>query len=141
MGWEGFVRRRHPQGLTSPIPGKGMGMTYRQTIEHPICERVQLDCGSDPFPENLRDAIDWLQERLDSLPEDMREGAYVRFEEETYYDSSYVVMTIKGARPETDEEMSERLASEAARLRAAQRAAADQERALFEALRKKYEGV
>lgn len=86
-------------------------------------------------PDSVGDVIDWLTKLLASIPAEHQASA--RFEVESYseYDSDKAVVRVTYTRPETDEELAERIAEEKERR---QRNEA-QERRQLDALKAKYE--
>ena len=112
-------------------------MTYRATIRKVIYE-AEGRYVEDAMPENLRDLIGWLQAKLDSLPEDMRDEAVAEIDASTYYDSAILEIKIEGRRPETDEEQAARLRAEADKKAGEAYLREIQERAAYEALKRKY---
>jgi hypothetical protein len=59
----------------------------------------------DWLPERLEDAIEWLQEKLSSVPEEFRERVMIEINSQTDYDSSIASMTIDYQRPPTADEI------------------------------------
>ena len=113
-------------------------MTFRETIKQVVHREEGAFGSSAGLPENLRAAIAWLQEKLDSLPLEMRDGATLEIEGGDAWGSPVVEVTIEGRRPETDEEMADRLRMEAARQANALLIKEANERAAYEALKRKY---
>ncbi|CAN7597312.1 hypothetical protein [Bosea sp. LjRoot237] len=113
-------------------------MTYRKTVTKVIYEAEGSYGNKDQMPENLGAAVEWLQEKLDSLPEDMREDAILEIEAERDYDCAVLKIKIEGRRPETDAEQMARLGAEARHRFGLAMTRELQERAAYEALRKKY---
>lgn len=60
------------------------------------------------IPENLIDAIHWLQEILDGIPVEYRPEATIEIGSSTFHDSSTASILIEYQRPPTAEEIEER---------------------------------
>lgn len=87
------------------------------------------------MPEGLADAIAWLNDKLESIPAEYRDSATIEIDSvSSWEDSHYASITITYTRPETDDEVCERVDRE--RRMAAHREA--QERATYEALKRKF---
>jgi hypothetical protein len=93
---------------------------------------VKVEVFSDDLPSSLIDAIKFLQELLEGIPEGLRRDATFEVEE----DRSYPDIVIGYWRPETDEEMAKRLKQDEAYRANWER----QERQQLAALKAKYEG-
>lgn len=116
-------------------------MTKRRTVTKVIYEEEGRYGVKDPIPENLSDLIAWLQDKLYSLPEDMQGAAVCEIDARTSWEDSAVLeIKIEGRRPETDAEMAQRLREEVATRELKLRDQEANERAAYEALRKKYGG-
>ena len=88
-----------------------------------------------PYRPRLREAIDWLEQRLEEVPPAYRASAEVLVDSEPDYgDHSFPNMEIRYRRPETDEEEHERERAQVAQVQRAERA----EREMFERLKAKY---
>jgi hypothetical protein len=82
----------------------------------------------DWVPEDLAEAIEWLQEKLSLIPEEHRGQARLLIDSRISYDSSYATVEIEYSRPATTEEIAERQREAAAR---AERDIADARRRLL----------
>ncbi|MCH7570375.1 MAG: hypothetical protein IH919_07400 [Deltaproteobacteria bacterium] len=105
-------------------------------LNEPILETVY--CGDqygdgEWLPENLGDAIAWLQEILDRVPSEYRKKA--RIEVETDYNENFVNISILYARPPTAEDKQKRLNAEQARLAKIEAV----ERRAYEVMKAKYD--
>ena len=69
-------------------------------------------CYGEWFPEKLVDAIAWLNELLEEIPEEHRSQTIITVESETDYDGHNPRVVIAYRRPETDEEMADRIRRE-----------------------------
>ncbi len=87
----------------------------------------------------LPEAVAWLQGLLDKVPQEHRERSYFQIESESDYEGGYsTTLRIGYRREETDEEMAQREAKEAAEHNAYVAKREAEERAAYEALRRKY---
>lgn len=87
------------------------------------------------MPENLGEAIAWLQQYLNSIPAQWRDNAKIEIDSVGGYEGShYAAIYIKYTRPQTDEEFAAQLEKLAADLDAKE----SQERAMLAALNAKY---
>jgi hypothetical protein len=95
-------------------------------------KKVKVEVFSDDLPISLIDAIKFLRELLERIPEGLRHAATFEVEE----DRSYPDIVIGYWRPETDEEMKNRLKENERCMANWER----QERQQLAALKAKYEG-
>ncbi len=111
-------------------------MNERQTV------RVKLHPESYDAEVNtaLPDAIEWLNELLESVPPEYRDQTafVVELERGHYDESDSLTFDIYYDRPETDGELATRLAESAAYAAARQREQESRERAEFERLNAKF---
>jgi hypothetical protein len=110
-------------------------MAKRETI------RITLfDGGYNETVMSVPDAVKWLQELLDQIPEEYRAESVFQVEKESgYYDESdTLIFKVFYDRPETDAEVEERVAAEAASRATYARQLEARERAEFERLRVKF---
>ena len=64
--------------------------------------------GSPSPPENLREHIEWLTEKLHTIPEIFQDKAEVEISATTYHDCAALEYVIQYTRPETGEEEQEK---------------------------------
>ena len=73
----------------------------------------QEQCDGKWMPDNLADAVAWLQAFLDQVPAEYRHTAKIEIDSVgSYEDSHYANIEISYQRPPTDEEKQARLAKE-----------------------------
>jgi hypothetical protein len=72
-----------------------------------VCSLEQYN--GEWVPNNLIEAIAWLQEKLCEVPEDYRASATIEISSDCSYDSSHATLEINYRRPETAEEEHKRL--------------------------------
>lgn len=94
----------------------------------------------DEMRTSLSDAISWLQELESKVPAEYRADATFEIEQEhDYYGgSSSLSVRVFYERPETDEEMADRIAHDAENAAAARAMNEKRERAIYEELRRKF---
>ncbi len=89
----------------------------------------------DDFPtDNLVNFAAWLGTLISEVPEKFRTEATIEINSNVYYDSPMANIEISYTRPETDEEMSERLSMDRARILMRE----NKERTVLAALQNKY---
>ena len=109
-------------------------MNTPQTKTVTIVEAEQYDDGFPPT--TLLDFNAWLQAHIASIPPEYRSRAEILFDSrESYGDAIYVTVCISYERPETPEELAERI--QGSRQAIAEKAL--RERLLYEQLKAKYE--
>ncbi len=97
-------------------------------------ELVYNSLQDEAVPENLAEAITWLQDTLDGIPAEHRASAKIEIDSESEYDSHFAVVQISYNRPETDAELAKRIALAERQENQAQQA----ELALFKRLKQKF---
>ena len=102
----------------------------RSEVNVKVCFVEQWD-----LPKKLEDAIAFLQEKLEEIPQEFRPVADCDFDRNETYGSYYSTLEISYWRPETDKEWAARLAEHDQR----EAARAAQERATYLALKAKFE--
>lgn len=90
------------------------------------------------FPDNLQEAIKWLQSKFDEIPEEFRENAKLEVSATMNYDSPVPTMEISSWRYETPEETAKREEIERRRMERLVLQAVENELATYEALKRKY---
>ena len=60
------------------------------------------------LPTNLKECIEWLQERIESIPEQFRDSAEIEMDVYEEYGCPYQTYIIQYERPETKEERTRR---------------------------------
>jgi len=88
------------------------------------------------FPERLVETIEWLQEKLASIPKEYREVATIDVGSSTEYDGHTATVEISYTRPETQAEKNVRVSRTAHELAAR----AENEHKQYLALKAKFEG-
>ena len=83
-------------------------MNVEEIIYH-MRKRIIAD---DLPPTNLRARIEWLTDKLNSIPEPYRREAVVHMEAFEEYDCHLIEYTISYERPETDQEQADRKKAE-----------------------------
>jgi hypothetical protein len=69
----------------------------------------------DEFEETLDEFIEWIKEEASKVPEEFRDSIRVRGENEYGECDHYTIVTARYERPETDDEMNNRIISEGQR--------------------------
>jgi hypothetical protein len=101
---------------------------------------VYLFEGRHQLPEtNVLKLISWFQGQMDTIPEDCRHNATFEVDETREYGETYIDLTFKYWRWETDEEMGERLAKRAALLDADSKAKEEKDKRELARLKQQYE--
>src|SRR5579864_1132178 len=103
-------------------------MRYDYEKEVHVFRQEQYD--GEWLPEKLSDAIAWLQEKLEIVPNEYRDSAKIEIDSvSSWKDSHYASIEISYQRPPTEAEIAERKAKKAERAAAelawAQRRAAE----------------
>ena len=94
----------------------------------------------DNLPKNPVAFMEWLRARINEIPPECLSSALIEFDTDGDYDSPSPELEISYSRFETDAEMAEREAQEAADLAERQQYAEKRERQTLADLKRKYEG-
>lgn len=106
-----------------------------------LYERSGWGHSSLEIPENFIEFIAWSNKKLMEIPEEFRASAKIEFDTDNcrYDDSNDLSIEITYRRPETSEELLERLEEEEAAREKREHLEYLKERATYEALKKKFE--
>ena len=132
--------RPHRQNQTSvwnqDEPQHPSTIQHHQSIKKTITETNydNHEWNQDP-PENLIEHIAWLEEKLQSIPEEFRESAFVKIYADEEYGDPTLIYKIWFSRPETDNEEATRERQDQARAESVR----EREIAELAKLRAKYE--
>lgn len=88
-------------------------------------------------PEEFAAFREWLEDKREEIPEEFMASAMIQIDSKISYGQSLATIKVSYDRPETPQEVAARQAKEQARMGEQER----QERALLEALQRKYEGT
>jgi hypothetical protein len=117
---------------------EGFRMSERQSVLVRVFEGDKY--ANEWPPEKLVEAVAWLADKLEGIPEQYRSEATFEISSScSYEDSSYAEIEISYWRPETDEEMEARLSAKRRREEDQRQRKEAADRALYEELRQKYE--
>ena len=115
-------------------PSEIDALQLRQEKRITVVSAEQYDPGFPPSP--LLEFAAWLGAIIEEIPEEYRATAQIEIDSVgSYYDSHYGQVEVTYRRPETDEEWEARKQDVMSRVRAAE----DQERCAYEALKQKFE--
>lgn len=78
-----------------------------------VYEGQEYGPGFPKFGWNAQQVLEWVQEKVSKIPAEYMSKSWIIFSAEDNYDSHIARISIGYCRPETDEEMAQRLAAEA----------------------------